>query len=106
MGGAGAGAVGILFIPMAYGGTALIWLIATVVSWVLVLPKWTFACFLLALFSCFFHAALWYSDPKTTLNYFAMMGIVPLTLGAFLAIPLAVIARFIWPLFSLWRREE
>ena len=97
----GAGAALFIFFPLIYGGTALVWLLAAVFAWMLVLPRWTFTSILFCLVSCCFHAIVWYQVQTGTVPHEPSMfgGVVfacllALTVLAFVSIPAALILEY------------
>lgn len=105
MGGAGAGAFGFLLAAFSYV-SPLACLIAALITWILVLPKWTIAAFVLFLASCCLHLILWYAGPEAVLGKIAFSGSFALSISALLMIPAALAFRVGAVIFAATRRKH
>lgn len=92
MGGAGAGAFGFLFAALMFA-SPLACLIAALITWILVLPKWTVAAFVLFIASCCLHLIMWNVEPEAVMGKIAFSGSFALSVGALLMIPAALAFR-------------
>jgi len=104
MGGAGAGAVGILIAVLLYASPVAC-LIAALITWILVLPKWTVAAFVLFLASCCLHLIMWNVEPEALLGTIALSGNSALSVSALLMIPAALTFRIGTMIFAGMRRK-
>jgi hypothetical protein len=100
MGGAGAGVVGLLFALLSFASPAAC-LTAALITWILVLPKWTVAAFVLFLVSCCLQVIMWNVEPDTLVWQIAVLGNFALLVGALLLIPAALAFRIGALIFAL-----
>ncbi|WP_151718488.1 hypothetical protein [Gemmobacter serpentinus] len=92
MGGAGAGAASFLFAGIMIV-SPLACLIAALISWILVLPKWTIAAFGLFFTSCALHLIMWNVEPEGIVSLIAFSGGFAISVVALAMIPVALAAR-------------
>ncbi|MFN3724393.1 MAG: hypothetical protein ACK4VZ_15265 [Paracoccaceae bacterium] len=105
MGGASAGVVGLLFVLLSFASPPTC-LIAALIMWILVLPKWTVAALMLFLVSCCLQFIMWTVEPETLVLQIAFSGSFALSVGALLMIPAALAFRFGAVIFAVTRRNQ
>jgi hypothetical protein len=105
MGGAGAGAIGLLFVALLYA-SPLTCLIAAFITWILVLPKWTVAAFVLFLAACCLHLIMWNVEPEAVVGKIASSGSFGLSVAALLMIPAALAFRVVAVVFAVARPKQ
>ncbi|MBJ2151666.1 hypothetical protein [Paracoccus sp. IB05] len=105
MGGAGAGAFGFLFAALMFA-SPLACLIAALITWILVLPNWTLAAFVLFVASCCLHLIMWNVEPEAVMGKIAFSGSFALSVGALLMIPAALAFRIGALIFAVSRAKQ
>jgi hypothetical protein len=105
MSGAGAGAFGLLLAALVFA-SPIACLIAALMTWILVLPKWTFAASALFLASCGLQLILWNAEPDAVMGRIAASGSFALTVGALLMIAAALVFRIGAMIFAVARGRQ
>nr|WP_176702971.1 hypothetical protein [Paracoccus aminophilus] len=105
MGGAGAGAFGFLFAALMFA-SPLACLIAVLITWILVLPKWNVAAFVLFLASCALQLIMWNVDLEGIVGQIAFSGSFALSVVALAMIPAALAVRIGALIFAVSRAKQ